>query len=158
MPRTLSSGMLQALLAGSTGEAIPVLLELSHPTLATPIRAVANHEPITSNGVEYLAYPFECTIGGDEEGRPPTGRLRIDNVDRSIVQAIRGIQGEPISITLSVVLSSTPDQVEVGPLRYKLRSADYDAGTVEGELQLEDVLNEPVPGHRFTPGDFPGLA
>ncbi len=29
--------------------------------------------------------------------------------------------------------------------------------TVTGELAFEDVLNEPFPGHAYTPGEYPGL-
>ncbi len=158
MPRDLSTAALAALFAQETGEALIVLLELSHPTLAEPIRAANNHEPITSNGVDYPAYPFEASLAGEEEDRSPTARIRIDNVDRSIVRAVREIVGEPLTARLSIVLASTPDQVEVGPLNFKIRQVDYDAQVVEGELLLEDVLNTPCPAHRFTPADFPGLA
>lgn len=158
MPRSLSTTALAALYAQETGEALLVLLELSHPTLATPIRAVNNHAAVTSNGDEYLAYPFEATLAGEEEDKAPAARIRIDNVDRSIVRAIREITGEPLTAKLSVILASSPDAIEVGPLAFKIRTVDYDAQAVEGDLTLEDVLNEPCPAHRFTPADFPGLA
>lgn len=158
MPRTISSQGLASLFAQQTGEAWLLLLTLSHPSLPTPIRVVNNHENIESDGETFVAFTFEITLASEHEDRPPTAALRIDNVDRSIVQAVRQLQGEPVTATISVVMASTPGTIEVGPMSFKLRSATYDALVVQGELLLEDVLNDPSPSDRFTPGNFPGLA
>ena len=42
-----------------------------------------------SGGDTYLACPFFLELPSDEEDRPPRARLRIDNVDRRQVRAVR---------------------------------------------------------------------
>ncbi len=139
-----------------TGEAFLVLLTISHDDLAQPIRVVNNQENITSNGNLFVAFPFEIELPGSGGNSLPEVTLRIDNVDRQIVQAIRSISGAP-TVTLEVIMASTPDVIEAGPYEFTLRNATYDALAVEGRLQFKDILNEPYPADSFTPSGFPGL-
>mgnify|MGYP002783914438 CR=1 FL=1 len=157
MPRPLSTPALRALFASQTGEAFIVLLTLSHPTLSNPIRVCSDGQAITSNGNEYVAFPFRIAMPAENEGSPPTTDLEIDNVDRSIVKAIREATGEPVKVSMSVVMASSPNQVEAGPFEFTLRNVDFDASVVRGQLQYEDILNEPFPGDTMTPSRFPGL-
>lgn len=157
MPRPLSTPALRALFASQTGEAFIVLLTLSHPTLANPIRVCSDGQALISNGNTYVAFPFRISLPAEAEGAPPTTELEIDNVDRSIVKAVREATGEPIQISMSVVLASSPNTIEAGPFDFTLRNVEYDASVVRGQLQYEDILNEPYPGDTMTPSRFPGL-
>lgn len=157
MPRPLSTPALRALFASQTGEAFIVLLTLSHPTLANPIRVCSDGQALISNGNTYVAFPFRISLPAEVEGAPPTTELEIDNVDRSIVKAVREATGEPIQISMSVVLASSPNTIEAGPFDFTLRNVEYDASVVRGQLQYEDILNEPYPGDTMTPSRFPGL-
>jgi hypothetical protein len=145
------------LFASQTGEAFIVLLTLSHPTLANPIRVCSDGQALISNGNTYVAFPFRISLPAEAEGAPPTTELEIDNVDRSIVKAVREATGEPIQISMSVVLASSPNTIEAGPFDFTLRNVEYDASVVRGQLQYEDILNEPYPGDTMTPSRFPGL-
>jgi len=69
---------------------------------------------------------------------------------------LRGIEAQP-TINLSVVLASDPDTVEIGPIAFKLKSIEYDALTITGELGLRDMYNEGVPKDSFDPNTAPGL-
>jgi len=144
------------LLKQETGEAFLVLLTIDHDDLTAPIRVVNNHENITSNGNEFIAFPFEIELPGAGGDSLPEVTLRIDNVDRQIVQAIRSISGPP-TVTLEVIMASTPNTIEAGPYEFTLRDATYDALTVEGRLQFQDILNEPYPADSFGPSGFQGL-
>lgn len=157
MPRPLSTPAIRALFASQTGEAFIVLLTLSHPTLANPIRVCSDGQALISNGNTYVAFPFRISLPAEVEGAPPTTELEIDNVDRSIVKAVREATGEPIQISMSVVLASSPNTIEAGPFDFTLRNVEYDASVVRGQLQYEDILNEPYPGDTMTPSRFPGL-
>lgn len=157
MPRTLSSTARRALFAQETGEVFLLLLTISHPSLAQPIRVVNNSEDVTSGGWVYQRFPFELALPPETEDAPPTVQLRIANADRQIVQAVRSLSGAAMTVDLSVVLASSPDTVEAGPYRFTLRDVSYNAAIVEGTLRFEDVLNEPFPADSFTPARFPGM-
>lgn len=156
MSRPLSALAKAAALAGQTGEAYLLLLVLSHPSLAQPIRVVNDGTNLTSGGDLYVAYPFRVVLPQDGDDRPARVRLQIDNVDQSIVAAVRAMTTAP-TVAISVVLASTPNVVEAGPFQFTLKNAAYDALSVEGELSYEALLDEPYPADAFTPGNFPGL-
>jgi len=75
MPRTLSNAALASMNAQATGEVWLVLLTLSHPTLATPIRLVNNNEDVVSRGSTFLAFPFEVELPGEDPDQPPKAML-----------------------------------------------------------------------------------
>jgi len=39
----------------------------------------------------------------------------------------------------------------------KLRHIPYDAMTIEGELEFEDLVKEPFPAHTFNPSHYRGI-
>jgi len=155
MPRTLSNAALASMNAQATGEVWLVLLTLSHPTLATPIRLVNNNEDVVSRGSTFLAFPFEVELPGEDPDQPPKAMLRIDNVDRRVVQTIRSITAPP-TVTLEVILASAPNTVEVSFTNMTLRNAQYDTSTVSGELTFDSIYTEPVT-LTMTPSRFPGM-
>jgi hypothetical protein len=133
-----------------------VLLEIDHDDLDNPIRLVCNKENITSNGVEYIGYPFEIILPDSKEDSPPRAKIRIDNVSREIGQAIRQISSPP-SVTIKVIRQETPDVIEAEFAGMKLRRIPYDALTVEGELEFEDLTKEPYPAFTFSPANYAGV-
>ncbi len=140
MSRSLSEAAIASQNAQETGEAWLVLLEIDHDDLADPIRVVNNHQNITSNGNLFVGFPFEIELPGEDPDQPLRARLRIDNVDRTIVETVRTISSPP-TVTARVVLASQPNTVEVEFSGMTLREASYDAATVEADLVFEDVLN-----------------
>lgn len=155
MPQ-LSLPALQAALAQETDQVFLACLVISHVDLATPIRLVNDAVNLARAAGTYLAFPFQFELPSQDESQLPAVRLLIDNVDRSIVQWIRTLSSPP-TVTMDVVLASSPNTVEAGPFAMTLKSAPYDANQIQGELGFEDVLNEPFPKDSFTPSAFPGL-
>jgi hypothetical protein len=155
MPRTLSNTALASINAQATSEVWLVLLTISHPTIGTPIRLVNNNENVTSRSNTYLAFPFEIELPGEDPDQPPKASLRIDNVDRRVVQTIRSISAPP-TVTVEVILASAPDNVEVAFTNMTLRNAQYDVGTVTGDLTFDSIYTEPVT-LTMTPNRFPGM-
>ncbi len=139
-----------------TSEVFLELLTIDHPDLAAPIRVVNDEIDLTSNGEVFTAFPFELTLPNDEEGRVPRARLRIDNVDRRIVQAIREVSSAP-TVQIEVARASAPDVVEVPFPVLQMAKVRYDAFVVESDLILPGLENEPYPAAKFTPKDYPGL-
>lgn len=156
MSRTLSATAKRALYAQNTSEAFISLLTLSHPSMATPIRVSGDAVDTTSGSDLFVAYPFEIQLPNDTDDRAPSVTLKIDNVDRTIIYALRGLTG-PLSLLIQIVRASNPDYVEVEYGGMQLRSANYDALTISGELTMEDILTQPYPAGRMTPGVAPGL-
>lgn len=157
MPRALSAPALQAILAQNTGEVFLILLTLNHATFATAIRVCSDAVDQVSRGSTYQHFPFDVTMPSEDDAGPPRVILRIDGVDRRIIEEVRRVSGDPISVVLEVVLASTPDVIEAGPFTFSLRDVTYSALVVEGSLAFDDILNEPYPGISFTPTVAPGL-
>lgn len=155
MARTLSSAAVASIHAQETGEVWLVLLTITHADLATPIRVVNNNEDITSRGNIYQAFPFEVAFPNQDPESPPKAQLRFDNVERTAVNTIRSISSPP-SVTLEVVLASSPNTVEVSFPNLTLRNVRYDALIIEGDLLFEQLYSEPIT-YQMTPNRFPGL-
>lgn len=159
--RELSAAMLAAILAQQTSEALYPFLEINHASFANPILATCNDEgaDVVSGALTYAYYPFEMTIPGEHGDKLSQVTLRIENVSRDIVLAIRQAlyrQGPPV-VTLFAALASSPEVVEYGPVDMKLRRARANEIVVTGELRHDDVLNAEYPVHAFTPNMFPGM-
>lgn len=136
-----------------------VLLEISHTDpaqLAETIRVVNNKVNITSNGNEYVAFPFEITLPDSKDDAPPQAKLRIDNVSREIGQAIRLVR-TPLDIKILIIRQETPDVIEMELEGMKLNQVSYDVFSVEGDLQFEDMTREPYPFLTFNPSYFRGI-
>lgn len=156
--RSLSSFALQAMYAQETGSIPFVLIRGSHPVLGTGFfNFTSDTVETVSNGITYQPFPFEITLPDDDPDQVPSCSLTLDNIDRSMVAAVRGMGNVPATIELQVAMSDTPDVVEmaVGPLT--LRDVNYDALTVMGTLRFEEILNEPYPGDIVTPATLPGV-
>lgn len=152
---TISDGLKQE--AWSQESNLPlVLIEIDHADLADPIRVVNNKENITSNGEIFVGYPFEVFLPDSKEDSPPTAKLKIDNVSREIGQAIRSISSPP-SVVIRIVRMETPDIIEAEFVGMKLRHVSYDALSVEGKLEFEDLTREPFPAYTFSPANYAGI-
>lgn len=127
-------------------------------TITTPesvLRFVNNNEPIVSNGQTFEPFPFSILLPGDDGETLPRVKLVIQNFDEQIVEAIRG-QATPPQVTCEVITSLTPDLVEIAIENMILRTVNYDALEITGDLQIVNVLNR-VYGGYYTPVEFPGL-
>ncbi len=133
-----------------------VLLEINHSSLANPILLVNNKVNITSNGDEYIGFPFDIVMPDSKDSAPPTAKIRIDNVSREIGQAIRLISTPP-SVTISVVRQTALDVIEAQFEGMFLTNVSYDAMTVEADLQFEDLTREPYPAYTFSPANYRGI-
>lgn len=156
MTRQLTYAARAAIQAQETGDVILILVTLDHAGMDDPIRAVNNSTDITSRGMVFTAYPFELTLPDDADGKPPRARLVIDNIDRSIVAAIRQLSSAP-HVTIEIIRAADPDAIEARFSDFTFTDITYDSRVVEGSLTLEDFTAEPFPAASFSPSLFPGL-
>lgn len=156
MSRTVSAAALAAMAAQETGEELLVLVTIEHDDLATPIRVCDQSPDVTSRTNLFQYFPIRVVLPWEREDQLPAPSLGIDAVDRQIITALRALDGGP-TVTLELVLRSTPDTLEYGPYEMSLRNAQYDALTIEGVLGYSHVLDEKHPKDAYTPDKFPGL-
>lgn len=156
MTRNVSAELKQAVYAQETEHEFVVLITIDHDDLEEAIRVNSSGTSIVHGGDTYVAFPFEVILPDDVDDRPPRAKLRIDNISREIVLAIRTISSAP-RVTIRIVMAETPDVVEAEFLDFHLSNITYDQLTVEGDLTLEEFIGEPYPARVFSPTDFPGL-
>ena len=156
MARSISLTAKQAINAPETSEAFIILLTIDHSDLAAPIRVSSDAVDTVSRGNSFVAFPFDLSLPDDTDDRPPRAKLKIDNVDRRIVQSIRTSSSSP-SVLIEIVRGSDPDTVEAAFPDFQMRDIGYDALVVEGALTLEELTGEPYPARIFSPAAFPGL-
>lgn len=156
MSRALSATAKAAIFAQETGECPLFLVEFDHTDWGSPIRIVNNTEDVVSGGNTYTAFPFELELPESAPDREARTTIRVCNVDRQIVALLDALATPPTA-TLSLVLASTPNTIELGPADFELVDYQYGTLVLEGTLAYEDVLNERIPADIFSPGDYPGL-
>lgn len=153
--RTLSPAANASIMAEETDEVWLVLLQIDHDDLAAPIRVANNTENVVSGGETYVGLPFELALPAESDNGPGEAVIRVDNVDRQIVEAVRTITSPP-RVTIRVVLASQPDVIEALIENMVMKDVTYDVATVQGRLRFEDIVTEPV-AETITPERFPGL-
>lgn len=152
-----SPQFIQAALDQETDEIFVLLVSITAPGLAEPIRVCSGGDNIVSNGEIYAAYPFEIVLPGEQRDQPASGgRIRIDNVDPEIVGKLRALTAAP-SAVLKLCLASQPNVIDKSWSRLKLHEPAYDLGQIEVDLKPRDFSEETFPKQRFSPARTPGL-
>lgn len=156
MSRALSVAARQAIFAQQTSSVFLMLLTFDNAEMPSPLRVVNNYENITSNGNEFIAYPFAFTLPDEETETLAQVELTISNVNRLLVESVRSI-GTPLTTTLELVMAESPDTIEAGPFPMTLREVKYDALKLNGTCNFHDLLNQAYPAGTYIPSDYPGL-
>lgn len=165
MSRNLSNNARRAVFAQQTDVVFIVLLTITQPDLPDVIRIAsdpyeilpnAGVRGVVSRGEEYVYLPFDIKLPKADDTGVSKCKISIDNVDRSMVLAVRTATSA-LRITVEVVLSSDVNNVELSLPDFQMDRAEYDAFTISGDLSLEYYDLEPFPAGRFTPSDFPGM-
>lgn len=165
MSRNLSTAAKQAIFAQESPEVFILLVTIDHPNFTQPVRISADPTELLpdagvrgtiSRGEEYLFCPFEINLPVQDDTGIARASISVDNIDRQIVSAVRQADSA-LSITIEIVLASSPDVPEVSVQDFRLERVTYDSMTVSGDISVEYFELEPFPARRFTPSDFPGI-
>lgn len=168
--RTVSANMREVLQA-TEHDTIPILLlTINHSSFDEPIRVSSDNTQrvietdyevlygTVSRGNNYLFYPFSLKLPTDEEDGAPKTSLTVDNVSRWLTEAVENIDPRDIvSITMEIVLSTSPDTVEIEYTDFELKNVSYNMFEITGEISMDALFGEPIPQHRMTPAYFPGV-
>lgn len=168
MRTSLTSETLRAMFAAETGYYPILLLTISHPNLATPLRissdatqrlAVSDTDIVygtSSRGLDFVFLPLSLNLPVDSEQEAPRTTISMDNIDRSMVPIIRSLTSPP-TLTIELVMSCSVGVVEATFPDFELTGIKYDALTISGTLALDMFVTEPFPAGSFTPSQFPGI-
>jgi hypothetical protein len=154
--RSLSANAVIQINSLQSGAAWFYLIEITHPELPVPYRFVNNTEDIVALGVVWTRYEFRVTLAIDDGQTLPSAEVEFTNVDRVLIDVIRGLASAP-SINLYAVLSMTPDVIEQSLTDMQLMDISYDMQTISGRLVSGDLLNAPYPADSYDPAQFPGI-
>lgn len=111
---------------------------------------------VTSNGNDYIFLPMEITLPSEDEAQAPRCSIVMYDVTRYLTPIIRTITSPP-RVKMELVLSKTPNVVEVSFSDFYISNFTYNADSVSAELSMIDYEREPFPMHSFTPQYFPGM-
>lgn len=163
----LSPACLRAMLAPETDEDIITLLTFTGGGITTPVRIADSYTGrlsetaddvvygLTSRGNQYIFLPFELTLPNDDDSDPGC-QLTMHDVTRSLMPTLRTLTGPP-SVTIELVLASSPGTVEASFTGFQLGAVSYTDSTITGQFVVASLAHEPFPCHTFTPSYFPGL-
>lgn len=147
------------------------LVEITHANLTEAIRAssdmtefIALHEETKEplygtrhQGKLFYTIPFSFTLPEQSEGTEAArATLRVDNVDREYIRAIRDTDSVLLCRVMGV-FSSDPDTVQHDFPPFRITSVTYTATSIEGTLMPFDFRYEPVPALNFLPSGNPGM-
>lgn len=111
---------------------------------------------VTSNSFDYTFLPMEITLPTEEEAQAPRCSISLYDVTRYLTPIIRAMTAPP-PIKMELVLSKSPDIIEVSFDGFYISNFTYNSNSVVANLSMVDLEREPFPSHSFTPKYFPGL-
>ena len=157
MSRTISDAFRTAIYAQHTGESLAVFItfNLVLADNSTETRRIVNQPGgLTKGGEDYDYHPMGIKLPSSAPGQTPKARLSIDNVDRTLVTALRTAVSYTVDIELG--LASDPETVEVGFYGIDAGGLNWEIPTAVVDLVRQDARREPFPAPAFTPTNAPG--
>ncbi len=170
MASRLTSAMEEAYASAPSSVLILHTLELSHPTLATPIRIVTGDEGPpggetllmgleTGGIVSFTALAFDVIPPGFDDDGPTPGKIRIDGASDLIFPLLENaaVAAGTIGVTYRSYRSDAyfqPGDVISG---LKMRQMTLTATAAEGEVAFAEVGEQAFPRAVYTIDKFPGL-
>lgn len=167
MSRTLSLNMVAAINARETGKVPIFLLTIEHPSLETPWRLSTNPsirlslDPLIygthSRGEDYLYVGARVTVPDDKDRSPPTSKITIFDINQDLIPLVRSVQSPPPTVKMELVLSDTPNVVELDIPKLEMINVDGTRESLTFECTVDLLITETYPAFIFNPAYFPGL-
>lgn len=111
---------------------------------------------VVSRGKTFYFLPIEIGLPSEEEAQAPKASIVLHDVTRYFTPGIRSIS-DPPRVKIELVLSSSPNTVEISFDYFYVTSITYNRDSINCELTMVNLDREPFPMHSFTPQHFPGL-
>lgn len=139
-----------------SADALIVLIEFDGEGIDDPFRFALNDANIAHAGQTYFASGFQYKPPPQTEDRSSVGRLRLDNVDRVLSDAVRGLTEKP-QVQILEVLAATPDIIEETYPVFTLFDIQWDIHWMEGAIGVPDDKDAPLTDYKYTPAEAPAL-
>ena len=144
----------QASRAGTPEAPVLTALEISHPDVAAPVRAVNDTKIHNIDGNWFVAARFSARLADDADGQAPRAELVIDNVGNVLTQWVElsdGANGATIKL-MQVIGGSIQWSVELDVVGMRVS-----AQSVTALLGFDPMLHRPAVQIRHDPDHSPGL-
>jgi hypothetical protein len=151
-----SNKLLEAALSENTSEVFLILLTFNHETFDKPIYMVNNVEDIISRGNSFMAFPFNLSLPLDDGDSLPAVSIQCENASLELIDELRKLTS-PLSVTLEMILASSPDYVETSIDDMRVAAIQYDKQNLTLTATVDDLLNTSFPKERYLPSNFAGL-
>lgn len=157
MPHAYSSAYKSTVASVSAPEAPLVLLEITHPTLTSPIRVVNDTQDITCNQNFYIAYPFRFIPPDDFENQSPKATLSIDNTGKDLMYWIETSGGGSGSLVkIMSIMRSQPDLIE-WDITLELSNVRASMAEISADLGYENLYSRSAVSKKYRPDNSSGL-
>lgn len=135
-----------------------LLITIAHPELAGGVlRLVRDYAPVTSRGNVYTPTALQVRWMGAQPDRPSRASLRLDDVDKTLLDALRSVRKPAPVVTIEAVLASSPDVVQTAITGCEMRELPYDSVSIEGDLTLPAIDDVAFPPRLYTPSIAPAI-
>lgn len=158
MPNNLSTNFIQEATAPETSAVLLAICVINIDDVPF-LHLVNDKQSLFVGSQEYLPWAFNVSLPDQNDEGNKSCRLQIDNSDVQIYKAIKKAVTESKSITcdISIVMSTSPEYPEQGPLHFVLKNLSVNAQTISGELFDLYMSDRNFTMMKYSTEDFPGL-
>lgn len=158
MPRFFTPRGMRALQAEVSDAALWALVTVTYPPDGTTFRVVNNLLAVVSRGLTFTPFAFDFSLAEDSLDRAAQVEFSIDNVGMELIDMLRAASVPP-ELLIEIIVSDTPDVIELTLPNLLLRNVQWNKTTVTGTLQVDDVFGLAFPSRYSTydPRQYPGL-
>ena len=140
----------------ATSEVFITLLAISWPGIAEPARFALNDEDIISNGETFHKSGFSYTPPAQGENQNLIGTLRLDIIDRELVQTVKDLPAKP-TVLITEVLASDPDTHQIDFPAFRFFAISWTGTVMQGSIGTADDSGEPATSFNYSPQHAPAL-
>ena len=151
----------QASRAGTPEVMVLTALEIAHPDVAAPIRAVNDTHAHRIDGNQFVAARFSARLADDADGQVPQAELVIDNVGDVLTQWVElsdGGNGATVKLMQVAEVPVGDGDLEVEwSVELDVVGMRVSAQSVTARLGFDPMLHRPAVQVRHDPDHSPGL-
>lgn len=156
MSNSISNQLLAQFYGMASDDPFLMLLTIDHEDFDEEIRLVNNTENQISRGKEFLSFPMNIRLPGDDGENLREVSIEFDNVSLYLIGELRSVT-TPMDVKLEMILASDPDTVQLSLEELKLKNVVYDKQKVSAKLFMDSFLNVEMTSEKYTPTIYPGL-
>jgi len=169
---SLSANAIRAMYGSETDQGLITLITIYDPITNVPAYRLADNYTgrlasvttdqeiiygVTSRSNEYSFLPMQITLPSENDTGLGQCNIVLNYALPEAIALIRSRLFKPTKVLIELVLSGSPNTVEVSFTDFSITSVGYSAQQITLNLEMVSLIREPFPCYNFTPGYFPGL-